>query len=319
MGGGFVLVGLADGGEEAKDFCSGVWIFTRLYGKIAVTIRPDRLPLIDFYGKEVYEMKRILAFVLLMTLCAAALCACGQNDPAPTEEPTASLTEAPAAALTEAPTEPETQAPPMADPSWFDDAVFVGDSITSALDYFCAADPDMLGYAQFVCADSLSYHNALWDIDNESAVHPTYQGETVLAESAAEITGARKIFIMMGVNDIGTYGADDTMECAAELAQRILLRSPDVQIYFQSTTPMVAEQESGWLNNGKIQDFNAQLKAYCEENGYHYIDLYHQLCDESGALRVDYCSDPDGQGIHFNTDGCTVWVNYLRTVAADGQ
>jgi DNA helicase-2/ATP-dependent DNA helicase PcrA len=79
---------------------------------------------------------------------------------------------------------------------------------------------------------------------------------------------------------------------------------------------MLADKESGWLNNDKITDFNDQLKAYCEAQGYSFIDVYHQVCDDSGALNPTYCSDPDNQGIHFNTDGCTVWANYLKSTVA---
>ena len=261
-------------------------------------------------------MKKWIALLLAMlTVTALGACQTGKKDDKATEAPAAT------AAVTEAPTQaPATQAAAVSaqaaapvEASWFDDAVFVGDSVTLALDYACSGDKSLLGNAQFACAQSLGYHNALWDLDTEGAVHPTYQGETILSETAAEKTGATKVFVMLGVNDIGTYGADDTMEQAKQLAERILSHTPGVKLYFQSTTPMLADKESGWLNNDKITDFNDQLKAYCEARGYSFIDVYHQVCDDSGALNPTYCSDPDNQGIHFNTDGCTVWANYLKS------
>ena len=261
-------------------------------------------------------MKKWIALLLAMlTVTALGACQTGKKDDKATEAPAAT------AAVTEAPTQaPATQAAAVSaqaaapvEASWFDDAVFVGDSVTLALDYACSGDKSLLGNAQFACAQSLGYHNALWDLDTEGAVHPTYQGETILSETAAEKTGATKVFVMLGVNDIGTYGADDTMEQAKQLAERILSHTPNIKLYFQSTTPMLADKESGWLNNDKITDFNDQLKAYCEARGYSFIDVYHQVCDDSGALNPTYCSDPDNQGIHFNTDGCTVWANYLKS------
>ena len=267
-------------------------------------------------------MKKFVAFLMITAVFALMLGGCKsssdqQNKTAESAGTAAAVTEAPTEAATEAPTEAPTVAPKAVDASWFDDAVFIGDSITLALDYYCASDPDALGNAQFVCGTSLGYHNALLDLDDGNAVHPVFQGETILAESAAQATGANKVFILLGVNDIGTYGADDTMDTAKTFAEHLLALSPDVEIYFQSTTPMVAEEESGWLNNDKISDFNTQLQAYCEESGYHFIDVYHQVCDENGALREDYCSDPDEQGIHFNNDGCAVWVNCLKTSVAE--
>lgn len=264
-------------------------------------------------------MKQWIALLLTMlTVTALGACQTGKKDDKSTEAPAAT------AAVTEAPTRaPATQAAAVSaqaaapvDASWFDDAVFVGDSVTLALDYACSGDKSLLGNAQFVCAQSLGYHNALWDLDTEGAVHPAYQGETILSETAAEKTDANKVFVMLGVNDIGTYGADDTMEQAKQLAERILSHTPNIKLYFQSTTPMLADKESGWLNNDKITDFNDQLKAYCEARGYSFIDVYHQVCDDSGALNPAYCSDPDNQGIHFNTDGCTVWANHLKAAVA---
>lgn len=264
-------------------------------------------------------MKQWIA-LLLIILITAALCACqsDKKDDKATEAPAETVAQTQAA--TEAPTQAaavSAQAAAPVDASWFDDAVFVGDSVTVALDYACSDDKTLLGDAKFVCAQSLGYHNALWSLDTEGAVHPTYQGTTVLAETAAQVTGATKVFVMLGVNDIGTYGADDTMEEAKKLAERILSHSANVKLYFQSTTPMLADKESGWLNNDKITAFNELLKAYCEEKGYFFIDVYHQVCDNSGALNPAYCGDPDNQGIHFNVEGCTVWAKYLKSAVAE--
>lgn len=264
-------------------------------------------------------MKKRIAF-LLIVMIAVSLCACQNNKKADKETETPVETVAPTAAPAQAPTEvaaASQQSTAPVDASWFDDAVFVGDSVTLALDYACSGDKSLLGNAQFVCAQSLGYHNALWDLNAEGAVHPTYQGNTILSETAAEVTGADKVFVMLGMNDIGTYGAEDTMEQAKQLAERILSHSPNVKLYFQSTTPMLAEKESGWLNNDKITAFNELLKAYCEEKGYYFIDVYHQVCDDSSALNPAYCSDPDNQGIHFTVDGCTAWANHLKAAVAE--
>ncbi len=265
-------------------------------------------------------MKRIIALLSAVVLCAVLLCACGEEKAVQTASPTVTVpvTEAPsAAAVTEAPTaasELPTQPLNMVDASWFNDAVFVGDSISTTLDMFAADEPEIfVGDAHFVCADCLGYHNAQWDLYDENAVHPIYQGQTVLAETAAQITGANKIFILMGINDIGTYGVEDTMDSLKEWTQKILACSPNVEIYYQSTTPIITPRESDYLNNQMIVEFDKQLQAYCAENGFHYLDVYHAMCDETGALRAEWCDDPDEEGIHFNYKGCIAWANYLRS------
>ena len=95
----------------------------------------------------------------------------------------------------------------LVESSWFDDAVFIGDSVTLKLSYF-VEDHDDLGKAEFLCAGSLGYTNALWDLDHEDNVHPTLNGEKVTVDEGAKALGSKKIFIMLGMNDIGLYGVD---------------------------------------------------------------------------------------------------------------
>ena len=290
-------------------------------------------------------MKRFTALLFVAALCAALLCGCAQGAPvfksavvpgifsseeaakAPeleVAEPETQATEPTQASTTPTatqPTEPATQPATTADgsvvPSWFDDAVFIGDSITTTLDFLCSEDESLLGDAQFVCADSLGFNSAQWDLNDPNNVHPTYRGEKVLAETAAKITGAKKVFILLGANDLGTWGIDDTKDAVKSFTAKLFANSPNVELYFQSTTPMITEKESDYLNNDDIVEFDKWLKEYCDQNGYHYIDLYSQLCDETGALRIDYCDDPDYDGIHFTTGACNVWANYLKYIVAN--
>ena len=198
------------------------------------------------------------------------------------------------------------------DAAWFDDAVFVGDSVTLKLSYYCEDHPEALSNTQFFCAGSLSYTNALWSLDDPDAVHPYYQGQTYLTEDCAKVTGAKKVFIMLGMNDIGLSGVDGAMENANTLIGNIKKNSPDVTFYIESVTPMIPSAEGDVLNNTKIRELDERLEQFANENGYQYLDLYHALADEDGCLPLEYCGDPDGQGIHFTDEACELWVQYLK-------
>ncbi|HCA05025.1 MAG TPA: hypothetical protein DEO32_03895 [Ruminococcaceae bacterium] len=203
------------------------------------------------------------------------------------------------------------------DASWFNDAVFIGDSVTVMLDIYCENNPDALGDAKFICAGSLSYSNAQWDINAEGNVHPTYKGKQILAETAAEATGASKVFIMLGMNDIGIYGADGAVAECKKFAERMKTVSPNAKYYFQSVTPKMKSHEDEVIYNDLIKDFNTKLKKFCDDNGYKYLDIYSAVCDENGALPEKYCGDPEpeGQGIHFTNEACKIWVDYLKNNA----
>ncbi len=197
--------------------------------------------------------------------------------------------------------------------SWFDDAVFLGDSVTLKLSYYCDDEPeDKLSDAQFFCAGSLGYTNALWDIDQEGAVHPYYRGQNYQSKDCASVTGASKVFIMLGMNDLSLYGIDDTLQSAKTLIGDILQQSPGVTIYIQSVTPMIAGKEDEDSNNITIRKFNGELEQLCDENGYRYLNVYDQLADNDGYLPLKYCSDPDEQGIHFTDEACELWIRYLK-------
>lgn len=199
--------------------------------------------------------------------------------------------------------------------SWFDDAVFVGDSVTLKLSYYCASDTGVLGNAEFFCAGSLGYGNALWELDNPEAVHPYYKGAVHLTEECAEVTGKKNVFIMLGMNDIALYGVDDTIKNCRELVDRILKRTPDALIYIQSVTPMIDSVQTDSFNNRLISQLDEKLKTLCEEKDYRYLDVYSALADADGNLPLDYCSDPENMGLHFNDASCKIWADYLKANA----
>ena len=203
------------------------------------------------------------------------------------------------------------------DVHWFDDAVFLGDSITNMLNLHCANDPDALGKAKFICAPSLGFTNAQWDLNQKGNVHPSYRGKTVLAENCAKVTGANKVFIMLGMNDIGIYGTDGAMDACKTLVEKIQKNSPGVTIYMQSVTPKLTTHEDEVIYNELIRDFDAKLEAYCKKNNFKYLDIYHLVCDENGALRPEFCGDPEpradgGMGMHFTHQACEKWIDYLK-------
>lgn len=247
-------------------------------------------------------MKRLLCIILCLGL-VMLFSACGSDKPADDEENAETVE-------TQEPTEAPIEHPVKA--SWFDDAVFVGDSITVMLSIVYEEDPEALGKVQFFCAESLGYNNAQWPLDDDNAVHPYYRGEQQLTENCAELTGAKKVFIMLGMNDLEGYGVDGTLDACKSLVEKIKSHTPDVKIYLESVTPMLKSYEKKGLNNAAIDQFNVKLKEFCEKDGYKYLDINSIMRDGSGALNPEYCSDPEVMGIHFTPEACAKWVDYLK-------
>lgn len=263
-------------------------------------------------------MKKWILCVLSLMMCATLLLVgCKISDTAEETKADQSaqtgqdktveqVTEAPASRYDE--TSPKTA-------EWFDSAVFVGDSVTLKLQNYCYEHPEALGNADFYCAGSLGYGNALWAIDNPEAVHPYYQGEVHLVEDCVQVTGKKNVFIMLGMNDIGLDGTQGAMDHCKQLIARLTEKAPDACIYLQSVTPMIESAQFDTFNNTLVKEFDEMLKGYCEENGYKYLDVYSAMADSSGNLPNEYCSDPEVMGLHFSDVACEKWAEYLRNNA----
>lgn len=211
------------------------------------------------------------------------------------------------------------------DSSHFDDAVFIGDSVSNKLKLYTTkqrqTDASFLGKAQFLTAGSLGTHNALWDVGRSDAVHPQYEGNKMLLEDSVVAMKAKKVYIMLGMNDVALYGVDDSITSMQTVVSNILAKSPDAKIYIQSATPILTGFEGKKLNNATLTEYNQKLIELCKDKGYYYVDVASVMKTEDGTLIPSYCSDDDlndkqSQGIHFTDEGCKTWVDYLYTHTA---
>lgn len=198
--------------------------------------------------------------------------------------------------------------------SWFDDAVMIGDSVSLKLKNFVVQQrqtvPEYFGGGQFLASGSLGSANALWEVDDKS-VHPSFQGEKMRLEESIPLTGAKKVYMMLGINDIAVYGIDGAIENYGLLLDSIQASVPNVEFYIQSATPICEGAEVGELNNANLELYNEKLQAMCEEREIHFVDVASVLRDENGYLPREYCSDPDGMGIHLQDEACKLWLGYL--------
>ncbi len=195
------------------------------------------------------------------------------------------------------------------DVSYFDDAIFVGDSVTMSLQFYCASTGG-LGKATFLCAGSLSPMNCYWEI-NENSIHPLYQGRKVFVEDGVALSGAKKVYIMLGIN--GIYNADLCIANMKILVDNILAKTPDAKIIIQSVTPMIKDYAVKGLTNSAIAAYNDNLRKMAKENGWYYLNIAEAVTDKNGNLKMEYCSDPQDMGIHFNYTADKVWIDYLKT------
>ena len=192
------------------------------------------------------------------------------------------------------------------DSSFFDDAVFVGDSISLKLSQY-AASSGALGRAKFLVIGSFGVNNA---VNDHPDTRVTYQGVKYQdIEEAIKATGAKKMFIMFGMNDIGLHGIDKTITNWGVLVDLIRSQCPDIAIYIQSMTPIWTGGEKGKLNNANVLKYNEKLQNFAQNNGCKYIDIHPYMQDSTGGLATVFCSD---KYVHLTNEGAQRWIAVLK-------
>lgn len=193
--------------------------------------------------------------------------------------------------------------------SFFDQAVFIGDSISMTLEMY-ANSSKALGQAKFLCAGSMSPSNML--TGQILPEYPKGSGQKPAIEDSVAATGAKVVYIMLGMDNIA-FGIERATSDYLTVINNILAKNPDVQIIIQSVTPM-ADQSTSYsekLNNDKINEFNETMRGHCQENEWYYLNVAEAFRDAEGFLKKEYCSDYSTMGMHFTFNGAKVWVDYL--------
>ena len=199
--------------------------------------------------------------------------------------------------------------------SEFDMTVFLGDSLTEALGQYVQnarySEPNLLGSSKFLALAELSAGAALAPVD-EASVHMTYGGDKMTFEAMLARVGAKRVFLMLGMNDLQTYTVDQSVANVVELARRIKETSPEIEVIVQSVTPRAAVSSQS-PDNATIFAFDLALYQACVSQGIAFVDTAYALCNDYGALSDSYCSDIGGDGIHLTDAANAIWVEWLYT------
>ena len=193
----------------------------------------------------------------------------------------------------------------------FDDAAFIGDSIGYMM-VRVENEGNYLGGITFLARGGTSMNGFVRRFFNLF-----WQGEEVFMEDAVALSQAKRIYVLIGSNDILDPAQRMVfMENWGIMLERIREKSPDVEIVIISNIPQYA---SGDAANGKIflqynQDiieFNGKLRDFASENGCMYLDLHAYFQDHCDKMPKAYNLD----GYHPNDGGYRLLMQVLRYYA----
>ena len=185
------------------------------------------------------------------------------------------------------------------DNSFFDDAVFIGDSRTEGFMIY-----------EDVNATSYTHKGLMVDTIFTSPVI-TQDGEKITVMEALKNTSFNKVYIMLGINETGWQSSYFFIQKYGEIIDEIKKINPDAIIYVESILP-VSEKVSmnhSYIKKAKIDEYNVLIKEMVKEKGVYYLDISSAVANEAGYLPEDAATD----GIHLNKKYCDKWLQYLKT------
>ena len=196
----------------------------------------------------------------------------------------------------------------MEDTSFFDDAAFIGDSVSYVLQQWHNQN-GAFGDAVFLVRSSMGLQNML-----DGRMKLFFRGREYSPDEALAVAGVSKVFIMFGFNDLGLYGIEGTIDRWEQFTDRILQNCPEIQIYIQSCTPIHHAGEYPGYDNELFDAYNVALEAFCREKGYHFVNIAPYFKDFTNSMPTAYSSDCF---VHMTYEGTAVWERVLKAYAAE--
>lgn len=184
-----------------------------------------------------------------------------------------------------------------ADRSYFDDALFIGDSRTVGLYEY-----GDLGNA-LVLADS---GMNVYKVFQRSFELPS--GESKMLEEILAERQFGKIYVMLGINELG-YDFEQTVKVYKDMIGQIEAMQPDAIIYLQANLHITEKksEKSEIYNNENINRFNLKVQQMTDSKTRFFLDANELFDDEKGNLSVEYTVDE----AHILGKYYTDWVDWI--------
>ena len=191
------------------------------------------------------------------------------------------------------------------DVSYFNDAIFMGDSLAD-------------GFKDYAKWMSLKDTSALYltqrSMTPRSFTQPGAQvdaGDAGVVDVWNTISGKQpgKIYITLGTNALMAMDPQEFIDSYYQLVNKIQATSPDTLIYVTTIPPTAASYaaKESRLSKERILRANELIAKMCSEENLALINLYDVVQGADGYLNEEINSD----GIHLTPAGYKMWLNYL--------
>ena len=188
---------------------------------------------------------------------------------------------------------------------YFSDAVFIGDSRTVGLYEYGELEEITTFYA--------STGLTVYKIFDSQIVEVPGQRQKQTIEEALSENQFKKIYLMIGINEMGTGTVTSFTNRYKEVVDHLLELQPDAILYIQGILKVSTERsnQGDYINNEGIVARNEALAELADNRRIFYLDVNPLVCDETGGLVASYTFD----GVHLKAKYIEIWKDYLKSHA----
>ena len=186
--------------------------------------------------------------------------------------------------------------------SYFDDALFIGDSRTVGLYEYGGFQESTTFFAK----TSLTIYDLFEEPEKFARLS---DGKKATLEEALAERKFGKIYIMLGINELGRGTTESFFNVYADAVNRIRMLQPDAVIFIQGIM-RVGEEKNNTdkiFNNTNINERNQAISLMADNRTIFYLEVNDAVCDENGNLISEYTFDQ----IHLKAKYYQLWKDYL--------
>lgn len=185
---------------------------------------------------------------------------------------------------------------------YFADAVFIGDSRTVGMYEYGGLEET----ADFYASTGLT----IYKMFNSEIVAVEGQRKKISVEQALSQNSYAKIYLMIGINEMGTGTVESFVEAYKEAVDHLLELQPDAILYIQGIIKVTTErsEQGDYINNEGIEARNEALSQLADNERIFYLDVNPEICDDTGGMEASYTFD----GVHLKAQYIDIWKTYLK-------
>ncbi len=201
--------------------------------------------------------------------------------------------------------QPEEPGPPeyvTVEDDYFSDAVFIGDSRTVGMYEYGELEEISTFYA--------STGLTVYKLFDSAIVNVPGQKQKITVEEALQNNSFSKIYLMVGINEMGTGTVETFIEKYKEVVAHLQELQPEAILYIQGIMKVTTKrsEQGDYINNEGIIARNQELEKLADNRQVFYLDVNPVICDETGGLVEDYTFD----GVHLKAKYIQIWKDYLK-------